>query len=235
MKEMSREELLDLYKNYKPKKVYNAVKRVIDFVLSLVLLVILAIPIAIISFSIKVSSKGSVFYRGERGGYKNKPFRIFKFRSMVENAENIGGGTTRLGDPRITKVGKVLRKLKLDETANLINIVRGEMSFVGPRPELLRYTDKYEGMEKIIFDVRPGITDISSLKFISLDEIVGSGDADSVYEECVLEKKNLLRCEYVLKQSFFLDCYLFMMTVWFTVKKAFDQIFKKEENRGVKA
>lgn len=166
-----------------------------------------------------------VFYRPLRGGYKNKPFHIFKFRSMVKNADKIGGGTTALHDPRITKVGNFLRKTKLDEIPQLFNIINGTMSFIGPRPELLRYTDQYEDEEKLIFEVRPGITDFSSIEFINLDEIVGQGDADEMYEKYVLKRKNALRIKYAKEVSFGTDVKLFSLTVWRVIKKALSFIF----------
>lgn len=160
--------------------IYNRfIKRGIGFIVALPFLII-AIPIyIIISIAIVAEDGRPVFYRPLRGGYKNKPFRIFKFRTMVKNADKIGGGTTANHDPRITKVGGFLRKTKLDETANLINILIGTMSFIGPRPELLQYTEQYEGDEKQILEVRPGVTDYSSIEFINLDEIVGAGNADA--------------------------------------------------------
>lgn len=177
--------------------IYNRnIKRILGLIISIPFFVI-AVPIyLIISLAIIFEDGFPVFYRPLRGGYKNKPFRIIKFRTMVKNADKIGGGTTAMHDPRITRVGSFLRKTKLDETANLINILIGTMSFIGPRPELLRYTEKYEGKEKEIFEVRPGVTDLSSLEFINLDEIVGSNNADEIYETCVLKKKNELRVKY---------------------------------------
>lgn len=209
--------------------IYNRfIKRVIGFVVSLPFLII-AIPIyLIISIAIVAEDGRPVFYRPLRGGYKNKPFRIFKFRTMVKNADKIGGGTTANHDPRITKVGAVLRKTKLDETANLINILIGTMSFIGPRPELLQYTEQYEGDEKEILEVRPGVTDYSSIEFINLDEIVGSGNADEMYEKYVLKKKNALRIKYAESVSFGTDCKIFFTTIWKVLEKAFGFIVKKE-------
>ena len=109
---------------------------------------------------------------------------------MVEGAEKLGGGTTRLNDPRITRVGSFLRDTKLDELPQLINVVLGDMSLVGPRPELAVYTQRYTPEEKKMLNVRPGITDLSSLEFSSLDEHVGENDADRVFEEKVFPKKN---------------------------------------------
>lgn len=209
--------------------IYNRfIKRGIGFIVALPFLVI-AIPIyIIISIAIVAEDGRPVFYRPLRGGYKNKPFRIFKFRTMVKNADKIGGGTTANHDPRITKVGGFLRKTKLDETANLINILIGTMSFIGPRPELLQYTEQYEGDEKEILEVRPGVTDYSSIEFINLDEIVGAGNADEMYEKYVLKKKNALRVKYAETVSFGTDCKIFFTTIWKVLEKAFGFIVKKE-------
>lgn len=209
--------------------IYNRyVKRVIGLIIALPFLII-ALPIyLVISVAIMLEDGRPVFYRPLRGGYKNKSFRIFKFRTMVKNADKIGGGTTANHDPRITKVGSFLRKTKLDETANLINILIGTMSFIGPRPELLQYTEKYEGDEKEILEVRPGVTDFSSIEFINLDEIVGSGNADEMYEKYVLKKKNALRIKYAENVRFGTDCKIFFTTIWKVIEKAFDFIVKKE-------
>ena len=180
-----------------------------------------------ISVAIAADSGFPVFYRAQRGGYKNQPFKIYKFRTMVQNADQIGGGTTALNDARITRVGAFLRKTKLDEIANLINIIRGEMSFIGPRPELLRYTNLYSGNEKYIFEVRPGITDFSSDLFINLDEIVGSENADEMYEKYVLKNKNALRVKYAAEVSFSTDVHIFFKTVIDVLKKTSSFLLRK--------
>ena len=206
--------------------IYNRLtKRFIGFILAIVLLLVLWPFYLLIALAVMIEDGAPVFYRPLRGGYKNKPFHIIKFRSMVKNADKIGGGTTALNDPRITKVGNFLRKTKLDEIPQLFNIIGGTMSFIGPRPELLRYTDQYEGDEKLIFEVRPGITDFSSIEFINLDEIVGQGDADEMYEKYVLKKKNALRIKYAKEVSFVTDLQLFTLTVWRVIKKALSFIF----------
>lgn len=208
---------------------YNRfVKRVIGLILAVLLLLILWPFYLIIALAIAIEDGSPVFYHPQRGGYRNKPFRIFKFRSMVKNADKIGGGTTALHDRRITKVGNFLRKTKLDEIPQLFNIIGGSMSFIGPRPELLRYTDQYEGEEKLIFEVRPGITDFSSIEFINLDEIVGQGDADEMYEKYVLKKKNVLRIRYANEVSFKTDAKLFLTTVWRVIQKAMSFIVLKK-------
>ena len=200
---------------------YNKyVKRIFDLLVALVALFPLFPIYLIISLVVVLDSGFPVFYRAERGGYLGKTFKIYKFRSMVKDADKIGGGTTALNDSRITKVGAFLRKTKLDEIPQLFNILNGTMSFVGPRPELLRYTEKYEGEEKDILKVRPGITDYSSIEFINLDEIVGGENADEMYEKYVLKRKNELRVKYAHTVSFATDTKLFWLTVYKTIKKA---------------
>lgn len=188
-------------------------KRMIDILLVIPILLLMLPFYVLIAQAILISDGSPVFYRPIRCGYKKRPFRITKFRTMVKNADQIGGGTTALGDTRITKIGRFLRKTKLDETSNLINVLKGDMSFVGPRPELLKYTDQYSGDELKIFEVRPGITDYSSLEFFNLDQIVGEKDADEMYEKKVLEKKNLLRIKYAETVSFRTDSSLFFRTI----------------------
>lgn len=217
----------------KSTSLYNRlIKRLIGLVIALILFVLLSPFLLIISIAIIVNSGFPIFYKADRGGYKGKTFKIYKFRTMVKNADKIGGGTTALNDSRITRVGHFLRKTKLDEIPQLINIIKGEMSFVGPRPELLRYTSQYDDIEKYILKVRPGITDFSSIEFINLDEIVGGENADEMYEKYVLKRKNLLRIKYVSTISFAVDCKLFYMTVIRTIQKAIKIIFKVGDRNG---
>ena len=188
------------------------VKRILDILLALVLLVpglILMLPIAI---AVRLDSPGPVFYRAPRGGYHNKTFLIFKFRTMIKDADKTGG-TTALNDARVTKVGRILRKTKLDEIPQLINILKGEMSFIGPRPELLRYTMRYTRDQECILWVRPGISDESSLVYISQDELVGEENPVENFEKFILDNKNALRVQYALHQSFLLDTRLFLRTL----------------------
>lgn len=193
---------------------YNrTIKPIIGFMLALLLLLILWPIYLIIAIFVALESGFPVIYAPLRGGYGNKPFHIYKFRSMVKDADKIGGGTTAFNDPRITKVGNFLRKTKLDELPQLFNILGGTMSFIGPRPELLQYVNLYEGEEKLILRIRPGITDFSSIEFINLDEVVGADNADEMYEKLVLKRKNELRVKYAKQVSFYIDCYLFFNTV----------------------
>lgn len=211
--------------------IYNRyIKRIIDVVLAVVFAVILSPIYLILALAVVIDTGFPVFYRAQRGGYQNKPFRIFKYRSMVKNADQIGGGTTALNDSRITKVGNFLRKTKLDEIPQLFNIITGEMSFIGPRPELLRYTSQYKDEELLIHRVRPGITDYSSIEFINLDEIVGGENADEMYEKYVLKRKNELRVQYAKTVSFSTDVKLLFITVFDVLKKAFRFIFHRKES-----
>ena len=133
---------------------YNRVfKRCIDLVLGLILFIVCIPFYLVITIAISAGDGFPVLYRAPRGGYHNKTFRICKFRSMVKNADKIGGYTTAFHDPRVTKVGAVLRKSKLDEIPQLINILKGEMSFIGPRPEVLEYVNRFTGLEKYIISV----------------------------------------------------------------------------------
>lgn len=213
-----------IYTEEQLKKTYNGfynryIKRVVDFCVALIGLLIIWPVMLVIAIAVVGETGFPVFYKPERGGYRGKPFHIFKYRTMVRNADKIGGGTTALNDSRITNVGAFLRKTKLDETAQLFNILNGTMSFIGPRPELLRYTANYEGLDKNILNVRPGITDYSSINFINLDEIVGMENADEVYEKYVLKRKNQLRLKYVATVSAKTDLKLFWDTGFHVIKK----------------
>ena len=206
------------------------IKRILDFLLALILLIpglILMIPIAI---AVRLDSPGPIFYRAPRGGYHNKTFFIFKFRTMVQDADKTGG-TTALNDARVTRVGRILRKTKLDEIPQLLNILTGDMSFIGPRPELLRYTMRYTRSQECILWVRPGISDESSLVYINQDELVGTENPVENYEKYILDHKNALRVEYALNQSFLLDAKLFLRTVAGVFKKA-KRVVREENTKA---
>lgn len=209
--------------------IYNRfVKRVLDICVSGVAILILWPFYLLIGALIAVEDGVPVLYRAERGGYRGHTFRICKFRTMVKNADQIGGGTTSFHDPRITKVGNFLRKTKLDEIPQLFQVFAGKMSLVGPRPELMRYVEQYTGEEMDILQVRPGITDYSSVEFINLDEIVGEQNADEMYEKYVLRKKNALRVRYAQTVSLKTDILIVLKTAEAVLTKTVGFIFKKE-------
>lgn len=217
----------------KGKKAYNGVynrviKRALDMTISGIALLFIWPIYLVISFLIFLDDGFPILYRADRGGYQGKTFKIKKFRSMIKDADKVGGGTTSKNDPRITKIGYYLRKTKLDELPQIMQVFTGEISLIGPRPELLKYTNQYEGEEKDILKVRPGITDFSSIEFINLDEIVGSENADEMYEKYVLKRKNELRVKYAHSVSFTTDVYILFKTLAAVVGKAYTFAVKKE-------
>ena len=195
-------------------------KRAFDVGVSVLALPFLLPIFVAITIAIKLDSAGPIFYMGRRTGRFGKSFGIIKFRTMVRDAEIMGGGTTALQDVRVTRVGAFLRKHKLDELPQVFNVLRGHMSLVGPRPELPRYTSLYTGEELLILTVRPGITDYSSIQFSSLDEVVGPDDADRVFEEEILPIKNRLRVKYVRERTFWGDVVLVFRTVLAILREA---------------
>lgn len=216
--------------NSKPgyNSIYNRMfKRYLDFTIALIAIIVLLPLILLFSLAVLIDDGFPIFYTPLRGGYKGKPFKIIKYRTMVRDADKNGGGTTALNDPRITKVGSILRKVKADEIVQIFNVLNGTMSFVGPRPELLQYTEQYTEEESVILKVRPGITDYSSLEFINLDEIVGGENADEMYEKYVLKRKNQLRIQYAEEVSLKTDFVILFKTVWFVLEK-FIRFFKSK-------
>jgi lipopolysaccharide/colanic/teichoic acid biosynthesis glycosyltransferase len=182
------------------------VKRVFDFTLASVALVALSPVLAVVGLAIKLDSSGPVFYRGARVGLNGKRFSMLKFRSMIVNAEAVGGSSTPDDDPRVTKVGRFLRGAKLDELPQLINVLKGDMSFVGPRPQVQWAVDRYTPEERLVLTVRPGITDYASLRFANEGEILkGSTDPDRDYMEKIHPEKMRLSLEYVRSRSFATD------------------------------
>ena len=178
-------------------------KRLFDFALASAGLLVSAPLLAAIAIAIRVSSPGPVLYRGRRIGLGGRPFPMLKFRSMVVDAERLGGSATANDDARITPVGRWLRRYKLDELPQLVNVVKGEMSFVGPRPEVQKYCDMYSARERAILTVKPGITDWASIW--NSDEgavLEASPDPERAYEELIRPTKIALQLEYVRVHSF---------------------------------
>lgn len=188
-------------------------KRLFDIVASGLGLVVLSPLFLILAIWIKLDSKGPVFYRQMRVGYKNKDFRIFKFRSMRVGADK--GSLVTIGgrDPRVTKSGYWIRKFKLDELPQLINVFIGDMSLVGPRPEVRHYVDYWTPEQMHVLDVRPGITDPASIKFRNENELMEKAeDPEKYYIEVIMQEKIKLYLEYVEKHSFWYDMGLILKT-----------------------
>lgn len=189
-------------------------KRCFDFILSFLGLVVLSPLLAAIAAAIKLNSPGPVLYRGERVGRYGKPFRIYKFRTMVVNAEAIGGSSTADDDCRITRVGALLRRYKLDELPQLMNVLQGSMSLVGPRPQVAWAVALYQGEEKRLLEVRPGITDYASIRFRNEGEILrGSLDPDRAYLERIAPEKIRLGLQYIDDHSLWIDCCIIARTL----------------------
>lgn len=185
-----------------------------DLTLSALGLIVLSPALAAIALWIKLDSAGPVFYRGVRVGRDGVEFRMFKFRSMLQNADAIGGTSTPEDDPRITRPGKFLRKYKLDELPQLLNVLNGSMSLVGPRPQVRWAVDLYTPEEKTILRVKPGITDYASLRFRDEGEILkGSTNPDKDYLEKIHPEKMRLSLEYARTHSTWLDCKILASTV----------------------
>lgn len=198
----------------KPHKHWDVGKRAFDMGLAVVGLLLLWPVLVVIGLLVKITSPGPMLYRGVRTGRFGRPFRICKFRTMVANAEQIGSVTTSDEDPRITGIGSLLRKYKLDELPQLLNVLVGDMSFVGPRPEVVKYTDRYTEEERIVLSVRPGITDWASIQFNDLQAVVGGHDAERMYCERVWPRKMELRMKYVRERSFAADARILAQTAW---------------------
>ena len=189
-------------------------KRLFDIFWSLMGIVLILPVMAVIAAIILAEDGFPVFYRGVRVGRYGKVFRIYKFRTMVRNAESLGGSSTADDDSRIIGVGKSLRKYKMDEMPQLINVLKGEMSFVGPRPEISKYVDQYSEAEKRILTVRPGITDWASIW--NADEgaaLAVMADPEKAYEELIRPTKLKLQLKYVYEQSFFTDLKIILLTL----------------------
>ena len=195
-------------------KLNQVVKRVFDFLLSLFGIIILSPIFIIVSIAIKLDSKGSILFLQKRVGRYGKEFNIYKFRTMVTDAEKLGKQITVGKDNRITKVGAFLRKFKIDELPQLFNVVKGDMSLVGPRPEVPKYVALYNEEQKKVLDVRPGITDIASLRYKDEYDILGKVDnPEEYYINVIMKDKLNLNLEYIEKGNVFFDIYLIFKTI----------------------
>lgn len=189
-------------------------KRLFDIVISLLAIIILSPVIIIISVFILLTSQGSIFYRQVRVGKDQKPFVLLKFRTMSPNSEKSGQLTVGERDPRITGIGFFLRKYKLDELPQLLNILVGQMSFVGPRPEVPAYVAMYTAEQLKVLSVKPGLTDYASLEYINENEILGKvDDPEKTYIETVMPAKLKLNLKYIEDQSFTEDISIIFKTI----------------------
>ncbi|MBR1484006.1 MAG: sugar transferase [Ruminococcus sp.] len=189
-------------------------KRVFDLIVSLVMLVFLMIPILVIAILVKADSKGPVMFRQERVTVYGRHFRIFKFRTMVVNAESIGSMVTTDSDSRVTKIGRILRKYRLDELPQIFNVLSGSMSFVGTRPEVPKYVDRYESVYYATLLLPAGVTSMTSILYKDEEKLLASNkDADRVYLETILPEKMKYNLEYTENFGFVSDIKIMFKTV----------------------
>lgn len=188
-------------------------KRIFDFVCAALGLVILLPLFGLVALAIKLDSPGPVFYRGERVGRGGKPFRIFKFRTMVINAAQQGPRITTRDDTRITRVGRLLRKYKIDELPQLFNVLRGEMSLVGPRPEDPRYVARYTPAQRRVLEVRPGITSPATLQYHHEDRLLTNEDWETVYLNELMPRKLAIELEYLDRRTWLTDFKIILQTL----------------------
>ena len=189
-------------------------KRFFDIISSLVVLT-MGLPFFIlIAFLIGIDSKGGVFFIQQRVGKNNRNFGLFKFRTMRSDSEKAGQITVGGKDPRITKIGYLLRKFKLDEFPQLLNVIKGDMSIIGPRPEVRRYVDMYSKEQLKVLSVRPGLSDFASIEYINENELLGKSDnPEKTYIEEIMPAKLQLNRKYIEQKTFGTDIKLIFKTI----------------------
>ena len=226
--EMQMDEVRKYYDILQKKSFALCMKRLFDIVVSLLMLVILSPFFLILAIAIKIDSKGPVFYRQLRVTQYGKRFRIFKFRSMIQNADKVGSHVTVNNDARVTKVGKFIRKCRLDEICQLIDVLRGTMSFVGTRPEAVKYVDAYTPEMMATLLLPAGITSEASIYYKDESKLLdGVEDVDKVYVEEVLPDKMYYNLKAIERFSFWRDIKIMFMTVFAVLGKE----YKDKERR----
>lgn len=232
--EMQTKEVRKYYDILKKKTVSLICKRAFDIVVSLIMLIILSPVFLLLAVAIKIDSKGPVFYRQTRVTQYNKKFRIFKFRTMVQDADKKGAHVTVNNDSRITRVGKIIRKCRLDEISQLIDVLRGTMTFVGVRPEALKYVEKYTPEMMATLLLPAGITSEASILYKDEDKLLdGAEDVDKVYVGEVLPGKmryNLYSLEHF---SFWKDIATMFRTVFAVLGKEYPDVLMNEEQKNI--
>ncbi|WP_276863700.1 sugar transferase [Anaerococcus tetradius] len=208
------EEVREYYNILYKKRFSILIKRIFDYILGILLLIVLAIPMIIIAVMIKLDSPGPVFYRQERVTRYGKHFRIHKFRTMVDNAENMGSAVTTENDSRVTKLGGKIRDYRLDELPQVIDVLLGDMSFVGTRPEAVKYVSKYKPEYYATLLLPAGITSEASIKYKDEAKLLMSAEnIDKVYIEDVLQQKMLYNLKNINEFNFFNDLKIMFKTV----------------------
>lgn len=216
--DMQNDSVKKYYDSIKRKKIQLFLKRVFDIIASLILFILLSPLFLILAIWIKIDSKGPVFYRQERITQFEKKFKIYKFRTMVVDADKKGSLVTTCNDHRITKVGRKIRKCRLDEIPQLFNVLKGEMSFVGTRPEVYKYVEKYTNEMKATLLLPAGITSLASINFRDEDTIIAQyskyGDSiDQIYINKILPEKMKWNLDYLSSYSFRKDLWICLKTL----------------------
>ncbi len=201
---------------------YLVLKGFLDRFTSFVSIVFLAPLLILILILIVVIDKEKPLFRQVRVGYKKRKFHIIKFRTMSSKTKIVSKETLGVNDPRITSLGKILRKTKLDELPQLFNIFFGNMSFVGPRPEIPYYAENYNLNEKIVFQVKPGLTDLATLELINIDKRFDKREIESpeeFYRDKIQPLKKGMQINYIHKMSFWEDLKIILLTIWYIIKR----------------
>jgi len=191
----------------------DPLRRAIDILIPLFSLLILGLPLCIIALWIKIDSSGPVLHRALRSGKNGELFELYKFRSMVVDADKEGPGITSAGDSRITKSGKFLRRTKLDELPQLFNVLLGDMSLVGPRPEDPRYVALYTSAQQVVLYAKPGITSAASLTYRNEEELLSQKNWEEIYRNQIMPEKLAIDIDYLSKRTLFTDLRLILQTI----------------------
>lgn len=216
---LKNKEVLEYYNLLKCKKISMFFKRLFDIIISIIMLILMVPIFLLIAILIKNDSEGNVFFYQNRVTQYGKVFKIIKFRTMVQNADKIGFKVTVDNDIRITKIGKFLRKYRLDEIPQLINILLGDMSFVGTRPEVEKYVKNYTDEMKATLLMPAGVTSLASINFKDEEKLLSdASDIDNIYIEKILPEKMKYNLEYIKKFNFAYDIYLMLKTVCAVLK-----------------
>lgn len=218
-KELQTEEVRPYYEVLKKKRLSLILKRIFDIVVSLVMLIILLPVFILLGIAIKVDSSGPIFFRQERITQYGRKFKIFKFRTMVNNAEKLGTQVTVGNDSRITKVGSFIRNCRLDEISQLLNILTGDMTFVGTRPEVKKYVDHYTNEMMATLLLPAGVTSLASIYYKDEAELLEkSNNPDKTYVEEILPEKMKYNLQSIKKFNFLEDIKIMFMTVLAVIK-----------------
>lgn len=218
---MKTDEVRVYYNKLKKKKTSLFLKRIFDIVVSLVMLIVLSPIMIILAIAIITDSKGGVFFRQERVTQYGKIFRIHKFRTMIANAEKVGAQVTIKNDLRVTKVGKIIRKFRLDELPQLIDILQGNMSFVGTRPEVIKYVKKYQPEMYATLLLPAGVTSEASILYKDEDKLLEeANDIDEMYIKQILSKKMKFNLDSIMKFNIWRELFIMVKTVIIVIKQS---------------